>query len=407
MTRAARQLLPAEDLLLAGYRGPGSLDVFAPVTNGDNLNFYGLAVAPEISWIRNSTNELVDLYQHYVPGSARATGLLLELADECRILIKELLLESDGRENCRIEFVGGTSRAVEIALARTGRPQKVIISPFEHPSVVEVAKWFVSIAGVELCQLRFAAQDHFRCWREQEDTLVSQVAAAVKRVESATLVLSEVNYATGVVIPVEEVIGRLHRCTIGSSLKIILDGAHAAGNNQHPRGINRCASYVFSAHKWLLAPEPCGVIVSHNAPQDELVPYDAWNSRLPATTVNVHMLAGLVSSLRFLKELGLEKLWEHSRRLRRRFVDRMQPLFSVVGEESGMGTTALLAICPRPEKRWKFTATELSVYLQNNSVHALVMSIDPEVPWIRVAFPCFIDSEHVDVLCDVLETTLN
>jgi 4-aminobutyrate aminotransferase-like enzyme len=147
--------------------------------------------------------------------------------------------------------------------------------------------------------------------------------------------------------------------------------------------------------------------VSHNAPQDELVPYDAWNSTLPATTVNVHMLAGLVSSLRFLKELGLEKLWEHSRRLRRRFVDRIQPLFSVVGEESGMGTTALLAICPRPEKRWKFTATELSAYLQNNSVHALVMSIDPEVPWIRVAFPCFIDSEHVDVLCDVLETTLN
>jgi len=395
-----------EDVLLSGYREPGRLHVFAPVANGDKLNFYGLAVAPEIRWIRESTNELVDLYQHYVPGSAKATALLLELAEEARALVRELLLESDVRENYRIEFVGGTSRAVEVALARTGRPQKVIISPFEHPSVIEVAKWFVSIAGAELCQLQFAPQDNFRCWQEQEDLLVAQIAEALKGAPRAALVLSEVNYATGVLIPVEQIIDRLYQFSGPSTLKIILDGAHAAGNNQNPSGIHKCASYVFSAHKWLLAPEPCGVIVSHNPAPDELVPYDAWNCTLPATTVNVHMLAGVVSSLRFLKKLGLERLWEHSRQLRERFVGRTKHLFNVVGEESGMGATLLLAICPRAEKRWKFSAAELSTYLQNNSVHALVMSIDPEVPWIRVAFPCFIDFEHVDVLCDVLETTL-
>src|SRR5437773_7711248 len=132
MTHAPGPILHVEDALSAEYREPGRLHVFAPVANGDKLNFYGLAVAPEIRWIRNATNELVDLYQHYVPGSAKATGLLLELAEEGRGLLKELLLAPDDRENCRIEFVGGTSRAVEVALARTGRPQKVIISPFEH-----------------------------------------------------------------------------------------------------------------------------------------------------------------------------------------------------------------------------------------------------------------------------------
>jgi selenocysteine lyase/cysteine desulfurase len=407
MTRAARQVLPAEELLLAGYKRPESLNVVAPVTNGDNLNFYGLAVAPEINWIRNSTNELVHLYQHYVPGSARATALLLELADECRTLIRELLLESGSRERFRIEFVGGTSRAVEIALARADRPQKVIVSPFEHPSVMEVARWFVAISGAQLCPLRFAPQDHFRSWPEQEDILVKQVAEVIKGNRLAALILSEVNYATGLVIPVEQVIDRLHRCGAQANLKIILDGAHAAGNNQHPRGVNRCSAYVFSAHKWLLAPEPCGVIVSHNVPPGALLPYDAWSSTLPATTVNVHMMAGLTSSLRFLKGLGLEKLWEHSRRLRRRFIERIHPIFNVVGEDSGMETTALLAICPRRERRWKFAAPELSAYLQKKSVHALVMGIDPDVPWVRVAFPCFINFEHVDVLCNVLETTLS
>jgi len=110
--------------------------------------------------------------------------------------------------------------------------------------------------------------------------------------------------------------------------------------------------------------------------------------------------------LRFLAKAGLERLWEHSRLLRQRFVQRTRSLFQVVGEGNGMKTTLLLAICPRPEKRWKFSAAELSSYLQENSVHALVMNIDPESPWIRVAFPCFIDFEHVDILCDVLEKTL-
>jgi len=398
--------LPAEDVLLADYREPGALHVFAPVTNGDKLNFYGLAVAPEIRWIRNATNQLVNLYQEYVPGSARATGLLLELAEEARTLIKELLLDPAEAGGCRIEFVGGTSRAVEVALARTGQPRRIIISPFEHPSVIEVAKWFVSISGAELWQLHCAPQHFFRCWQEQEDDLISQIAEAVADTKTAALVLSEVNYATGAVIPVERIIDRIYQFTSPLALKIILDGAHAAGNNQNPRGIAKCASYVFSAHKWLLAPEPCGVIVSYNPPPDQLVPYDAWNSTLPATTVNVHMLAGLVSSLRFLKKLGMEKLWEHSRRLRRRFVDRIQALFTVVGEDSGVDITLLLAICPSPGRRWKFSATELSAYLQSNSVHALVMNIDPQSPWLRVAFPCFIDFEHVDILCDVLEKTI-
>src|SRR5437764_7639862 len=175
-----------EDVLLSGYREPGRLHVFAPVANGDKLNFYGLAVAPEIRWIRESTNELVDLYQHYVPGSAKATALLLELAEEARALVRELLLESDVRENYRIEFVGGTSRAVEVALARTGRRQNVIISLVEHPSVMEVAKWFVSIAGAELCSLQFEPRDHFRCWQKQEDVLIGKILEALKGVQAAT-----------------------------------------------------------------------------------------------------------------------------------------------------------------------------------------------------------------------------
>jgi len=219
------------------------------------------------------------------------------------------------------------------------------------------------------------------------------------------LVLSEVSYATGGVIPVWKVVQRLRRQPQGSTLKIILDGAHAAGNGQAPHVLDECDSYVFSAHKWLLAPEPCGVVLSQH--EGKAVPYDAWNKTLPATTANGNMMAGLLSSLRLIEELKLERLWAHSRELRKRFIHRMRCKFSIVGEDTGIESSLMLAVCPRPEKRWKYEAVELREYLQRNDVHVLVMSIDPHTPWIRVAFPCFIEVQHVNILCSVLEEAIS
>ncbi len=389
-------------------RRSDAIDKALRVTGRQKLNFYGLAVTPNIDLIRASTTQLMQTYQDYVPGSKLATSFLLSMVDECRHLIKQLLHRSSYEEECSVEFVAGTCRAIEVALARASKPQKIIISPFEHPSVVEVAKWFTSIAGSSLCRVQFEAEMYFRSWQEQEDRLIAEVLSEAEGGDkTAVLILSEVNYATGVVIPVEPIIERISRAVGSSSIEVIIDGAHAIGNNLYPGGIHNCASYVFSAHKWLLAPEPCGVIVSYGDTPRQAGPYDAWSRTLPATTVNVNMIAGLLSALRLIEEIGMEELWDHSRKLREQFVERTRSSFMVVGEKSGMKTTLLLAICPRPGRRWKYSARELSEFLEENSVHVLVISIDPQMPWIRVGFPFFIAPEQVDILCDVLERTLD
>jgi cysteine sulfinate desulfinase/cysteine desulfurase-like protein len=379
----------------------------APIKNGQTLNFYGHAVAPEIPAIRRDTDELVQTYQKYVPGSRAASNYLLSMSAECRELIKQLLLQPEQRERYNVEFFSGTSRAMEIALARAGgRPAKIILSPFEHPSVVDVSRWFASISGAEVHQVQFEPGDYFRHWQDQEDKLIEEVLRESSRdSRSSVLILSEVSYATGGVIPVLKAVQRLQRQPHGSTLKIILDGAHAAGNGQAPHVLDECDSYVFSAHKWLLAPEPCGVVLSQH--EGKVVPYDAWNKALPATTANGNMMAGLLSSLRLIEELKLERLWAHSRELRKRFINCMRCKFSIVGEDTGMESSLMLAVCPRPGKRWKYEAVELREYLQRNDVHVLVMSIDPHTPWIRVAFPCFIEVRHVNILCSVLEEAVS
>jgi selenocysteine lyase/cysteine desulfurase len=379
----------------------------APIKNGQRLNFYGHAVAPEIPVIRRKTDELIQTYQKYVPGSRAASSYLLSMSSECQELIKRLLLRPDQRERYNIEFFSGTSRAMEVALARAvGRPAKIILSPFEHPSVVDVARWFTFISGAEVHQVQFEPEDYFRPWQDQEEKLIEDVLrAATIDSRSNVLVLSEVSYATGVVIPTGRIFQRLQRQQRGSTLKLILDGAHAAGNSRNPHVLGECDSYVFSAHKWLLAPEPCGVFISQH--ESDVVPYDAWGKFLPATTVNVHMMAGLLSSLRLLEELKLERLWAHSRELRKRFINRMRCQFSIVGEDTGTESSLMLAVCPGPGKRWKYETGVLREYLQSNDVHVLVMSIDPHTPWVRVAFPCFIEFQHINILCSVLEEAIS
>jgi selenocysteine lyase/cysteine desulfurase len=382
-------------------------DFSAPIKNGQTLKFYGHVVAPEIPIIRRNTYELIQTYQKYIPGSRAASNYLLSMSGECQQLIKQLLLKPDQRERYNIEFFSGTSRAMEIALARAGgRPAKIILSPFEHPSVVDVSRWLAFISGVEVHQVKFKPGDYFHHWQDQEDKLIEDVLREASRdARPSVLVLSEVSYATGSVIPVEGVVQRLQRQQHGLTLKIILDGAHAAGNGQAPHVLDECDSYVFSAHKWLLAPEPCGVVLSQH--EHEVVPYDAWNRSLPATTANGHMMAGLLSSLRLIEDLKLERLWAHSRELRKRFINNMQCKFSVVGQDTGMESSLMLALCPRPGRRWKYEAAELREYFQRHDVHVLVMSIDPHTPWIRVAFPCFIEVQQINILCSVLEEAIS
>src|SRR5262249_11731944 len=127
----------------------------APIKNGRLLNFYGYAIAPEIPAIKSCAEELIRTYQGYVPGSQAASSYLLEMADECRQLIKQLLLPPTQWEKYTIEFFAGTGRAMEVALARAGKSERIILSPFEHPSVVDVAKWYASVSGVEVHQLHF------------------------------------------------------------------------------------------------------------------------------------------------------------------------------------------------------------------------------------------------------------
>lgn len=386
----------------------GGITAATPVVSEQrkSLNFWKFAVAPQQGEIADCANELMRRYAQYIPGSDESSKFLLSLVLECRERIRNTLLSSADRDHCSIEFVPNMCRGLEIALCRIKGLSRIILSPFEHPSALAVARWLANIIKADVCQLHFEATDYILSRSEQEKKLADMIQDKLQNSGGPTaLILSVVSYATGLAIRTDEIISRL-RDVDDSSLYVILDGAHAAGNYISDMDIHKCSAYVISVHKWLLSPEPCGVIITPRPVSDEEASYDAWSRSFPATTANVRVFTSLVSSLRAIDRVGLENWHAHSIRLRDHFIQRMHSRLSVIGYSAGMEMTSFVAVCPNSGYRWRWRMEELSKFLEQHSVYLLMLSIDPETPWMRIAFPYTLQIQQVDELCDVLNACL-
>ncbi len=404
------------DKLLSHYREDGysSKAGFGGITaeklpakeQKKSLDFWKLAVAPQRGEIANSADELMRKYAQYVPGSDECSNFLISLVLECRERIRNTLVSSAYRDHCNIEFVPSMCRGLEIALCRIKGLSRIILSPFEHPSVLALARWLGNIINADVCQLHFEATDYLLSPIEQEKKMIKMIQDEVESSCGPTaLILSVVSYSTGLVIRTSKIMNHLQKIN-DSSLHVILDGAHAAGNYISSIDIDKCWAYVISVHKWLLSPEPCGVIITPRPIREDEIPYDAWSHSFPATTTNVRVFTSLASSLRAIDRVGLENWRAHSIRLRDHFIRRMHSRLSVIGCSSGMEMTSFIAVRPKSGHLWKWPIEKLGEYLEEQSVYILMLSIDHDTPWLRIAFPYTQNIEQVNELCNILDNAM-
>ena len=78
------------------------------------------------------------------------------------------------------------------------------------------------------------------------------------------IVISHIFWKTGEVVPIKEVIDIAHR----RGIKVLVDGAQAAGS--YPVNLHNINAdfYCFPAHKWLYGPEGLGFYLFEKYPKD-------------------------------------------------------------------------------------------------------------------------------------------
>lgn len=94
------------------------------------------------------------------------------------------------------------------------------------------------------------------------DFIATRIAAEIPESGIQTVVVLDlITSDTAVLLPVDEIIARLR--SVDPSLRIVIDGAHAAGMLEHPLPTGFDV-WVGNFHKWLCAPRPAAGIVCAN-----------------------------------------------------------------------------------------------------------------------------------------------
>lgn len=388
-----------------------------------NLVFANSAsMAPPIEWIGKKEEKYRFEYQRLVPTSDDAKDYLLKAAERSRDLIREYLFkEKVDKTNFSVEFLPLTSRGLEVGLTHIPQLDKIVVSPYEHPSQKKVVEWFKAIhPSVKLQTIPMDYKILRKSWNDQRNWLLDNLQSAVRTDTNGgpvAILISEVHYLTGLVLNVTEVIENLRANGENSDLVFIIDGSQSVGNLLHPfnhlgRHLRDQDFYYFSAHKWLLSPNTCGVLITRiHADRYKVRPYDLFGAELPSSTIDPGVIFGINASLEFLIEremFHLNRFHENSNSLKAYFTEEIRERFEVVQSASHeMNQSNFVAVLPRSGYRWKERSVkEFWEKIRDDDVDLTVDELDGSDPskwWLRVSFPYFLQLHLIKRLIKHLE----
>lgn len=380
-------------VLLANLDGP-----LYPSPGRGKLWFNASAIAPEIRLVRQESDRLFAQYQELMPGSLSSGEHLVEMGHRVRSQLRTLFLGEEWSD-ARLEFYSSTSRALEVSINRLPKDVAVVVSPFEHPTERKVAEWVQRSTGRRVEILNWGARAVGKPWHEQLDRLKTDLAN-IKG--SFALLASEVSFLTGLRLPLRELQEIVERR--GSTL--LIDGAHGIANGTPQDGpISMSSTYVFSAHKWLLSPDPCGIVVCH-AKDQPLAAYDTWYDRLPASTVSARQMCSFAGAVKVWGRFLPQTLHRRAAKVKENFLERMGPELAVFGKDVGLMSTFIVAVRPSDGYRWVVDSGELRKVLAegDTGIQLLPIAVDLKCGAIvRVSFPYFLELRSVTLLAQKLK----
>lgn len=155
-----------------------------------------------------------------------------------------------GAEPEEITIAQNTTEGINTVLNGLPFPPEsnVVTTSIEHPSGIIPAYYLRERRGVAVRIVRLTPDDTL------EDTLEKFDAAIDAR--TALVLISEVSYATGQLLPLAGIVELAHR----RGARVLVDGAQTAGHIPIDVRATDVDYYAFTAHKWLLGPDGVGAL---------------------------------------------------------------------------------------------------------------------------------------------------
>lgn len=370
------------------------------------LNFNAGSIAPAIRVIQRRAMQLVNGYQDAVPGSKASRDYLRSLWREAHPKLGSILGAPQVLDVARMALFESTTRALEAIVTGFPGNRHVLISPLEHPSELVMVRGLENKGFVSTDVLPLSAELFDLSSEDVEDAVALEIVKRLRPDAANIILLSEVCWATGTIIDVRRILEAVRSAWFeikgSGTLKTVVDGAHAVGNLTHPQ-LDAADAYVFSGHKWILSPSPCGLAVIFDSECD-FKTYDSWTEDLPDSTCDAWTICGLSAALELGSDLRQAVLIPRARNLKNTFLQLIQSEFRVVGGPGG--GSLMVAIRPRERLRWRETWPAVVDALEASELSTLRIELDREdrgrEHWLRLTFPYFLDHRDLARASEVL-----
>lgn len=196
--------------------------------------------------VAEAMRQRIELELVYGPTTRAVTEDRMELATRLRAATATML----GADADEIAITGNTTEGVNIAVngvaLRAG--DRVVTTSIEHVGGLIPAYWTRRRAGADVLVVPIEASSGSGEVIERFDQALGDVPKLV--------ILSEISYATGQVLPLAEITRLAH----ARGATVVVDGAQTAGHipiDVHALGID---AYAVPSHKWLCGPDGLGML---------------------------------------------------------------------------------------------------------------------------------------------------
>ncbi len=255
-------------------------------------------------------------------GSSRSTRLAEETDYQCRKTAAELFGVED---ESNVVFTMNATHGLNLAISSLVKPwSKVIISGYEHNAVTRPLH---SIEGVRLSVL----DTPMFC----PDQMLEELKKALQA-GADVCVCNHVSNVFGCVQPVEEVAELCRE----AGVPFILDASQSAGVvNVNMKKLG--AAYIaMPGHKGLYGPQGTGLLLCGMRPEPLLKGGTGSLSRLQsmpeqlpdrveAGTHNMPGIAGLLEGMKFVRSVGIERIYQQEKALTQYAVEKLKAMDGV------------------------------------------------------------------------------
>lgn len=346
----------------------------------------------------------LDLEYQLGPTTRAVMDDRMVLGNEFRALTARML----GADEDEIAIMGNTTEGVNVAMngLRYAKGDVVVTSNTEHSSGLVPAYYLRERFGADLRIVSLEVND-------SPGAIIEAYASALGGGHARLVVISEVSYSTGQLLPLKEIVDAAHR----AGAEVLVDGAQTAGHipiDVHASGVDY---YAIPSHKWLCGPDGLGALYVRRDKILTLEPqkvagraaasYDYEGGFVPErekitkfelTTISGVLLAGTNAATQVYLDSGPAAVFARDQALNRYAEQRFSsiPRVRVTGPTNDSTRSGLFLFSVEGEAPQRVTA-----FLQREA--KVVCRTVAQFDSVRLSLHCFNNEAEIDRAAECVE----